>query len=234
MAPGQGSQWGGSQPILVFGRRKGVDCLWREMPAARKPLGPEVARELRQAGFVVIPDVVGGDELRQLAHVYDAAVAGAAPPELRVGSETTRVHGLVRHHECARLSRHPQVLGACRHLIGQPFRLSSLMARTVRPRSREQALHVDAKADSEGWPVVGFILMVDAFSMDNGATRFVPGSHEWPEAPAEERSSHVLARGPAGSLVIYNGSVWHGHSANQTDIPRRSVQGAYTRISPTT
>ena len=212
----------------------GFTCVWREMPAARKPLGPEVARELRQAGFVVIPEVVGGDELGQLAQVYDAAVASAVPPELRVGSETTRVHGLVRYREFARLSRHPQVLDACRGVIGQPFHLSSLMARTVRPRSREQALHVDARADSEGWPMVGFILMVDAFSMDNGSTRFVPGSHEWSEAPAEVRSSHVLARGAAGSLVIYNGSVWHGHSANETGIPRRSVQGAFTRSSLTT
>ena len=38
-----------------------------------------------------------------------------------------------------------------------------------------------------------------------------------------------MACGPAGSVIVYNGSVWHGHSANQTSEPRRSIQGAYIR-----
>jgi ectoine hydroxylase-related dioxygenase (phytanoyl-CoA dioxygenase family) len=37
----------------------------------------------------------------------------------------------------------------------------------------------------------------------------------------------VLASGPAGSLIIFNGSAWHGHTANTSDEPRRSVQGAF-------
>jgi ectoine hydroxylase-related dioxygenase (phytanoyl-CoA dioxygenase family) len=39
----------------------------------------------------------------------------------------------------------------------------------------------------------------------------------------------VSACGPAGSVVIYNGSLWHGHGVNQTKEPRRSIQGAYIR-----
>jgi len=39
----------------------------------------------------------------------------------------------------------------------------------------------------------------------------------------------IAACGPAGSIIIYNGSVWHGHSANHTTRSRRSIQGAYIR-----
>jgi ectoine hydroxylase-related dioxygenase (phytanoyl-CoA dioxygenase family) len=188
--------------------------------------------ELRKAGFVVVPDILSGDRLTDLARVYDLAVARAEPPDLRVGRDTTRLHGLVNHgDEFARLSLHPLVLSACRAVIGQACRLSALLARTVRPSARAGALHVDVEADAEGWPMVGFILMVDAFSGDNGATRFVPGSHEWSGAPVDDQAGQVLALGAAGSLVIYNGSVWHGHSANRTDRQRRSVQGAYIRSS---
>jgi ectoine hydroxylase-related dioxygenase (phytanoyl-CoA dioxygenase family) len=83
---------------------------------------------------------------------------------------------------------------------------------------------------------VGFIFMVDEFRRDNGATRFVPGSHRWRQAPSAvmqdasaDHEGQVSACDPAGSVVIYNGSVWHGHGVNQTKEPRRSIQGAYLR-----
>ena len=38
---------------------------------------------------------------------------------------------------------------------------------------------------------------------------------------------------PAGSVIVYNGSVWHGHGLNFTDAPRRSIQGAYIRRDAT-
>jgi len=64
------------------------------------------------------------------------------------------------------------ILEACCRIMGQPCKLSSLLARTLRPGSREQTLHVDFKPDAEGWPMIGFIFMVDEFRHDNGATRF--------------------------------------------------------------
>ena len=103
----------------------------------------------------------------------------------------------------------------------------------MRPGSAAQELHVDVRRDSADWPLVGFILMVDAFRPDNGATRFVPGSHLRPDAPEDAGNAHpdiereVLACGPAGSLLIFHGSVWHGHSANVSSGPRRSLQGAF-------
>jgi len=109
-------------------------------------------------------------------------------------------------------------------------------ARTVNPKSPAQALHVDFPVENAGWPMVGFIIMVDEFRTDNGATRFVPGSHKWPtipsacmKNPAADHERQALACGPAGSVIVYNGSVWHGHAANQTVEPRRSIQGAYIR-----
>jgi len=103
-----------------------------------------------------------------------------------------------------------------------------------RSRTPAQDLHVDVRRDSADWPLLGFILMVDEFRPDNGATRFVPGSHRWPNAPTDsisdlraEHAGQVLACGRAGSLLIFNGSAWHGHAANTSRDPRRSIQGAF-------
>ena len=76
--------------------------------------------------------------------------------------------------------------------------------------------------------MVGFIFMIDEFQPENGATCFAPGSHQ--QTGIGEADVRVVpACGQAGSMIIYNGSVWHGHGANATGKPRRSVQGAFIR-----
>jgi ectoine hydroxylase-related dioxygenase (phytanoyl-CoA dioxygenase family) len=92
-------------------------------------------------------------------------------------------------------------------------------ARTLRPGLPAQNLHVDFGRDCHGWTMVGFIFMVDEFRNDNGATRFVPGSHLWSAVPPDllgglkaDYPGQVLACGPAGSMIVFNGSVWHGHT----------------------
>jgi ectoine hydroxylase-related dioxygenase (phytanoyl-CoA dioxygenase family) len=210
---------------------------WFSVIGAGCELSEGDLRDLRDAGFVVIPGPVAPGGVAQLAAAYDSAVASARPDDVSVGSSTTRVHDFVnRGPEFDALYVYRPVLEACFHIIGRPFKLSTLLARTLRPRSQAQGLHVDFGRDLEGWPMVGFIIMVDEFRSDNGATRFVPGSHEWPAIPdgltndpPADYEGQVVACGPAGSIIIYNGSVLHGHTANSSGAPRRSIQGAYIR-----
>lgn len=181
----------------------------------------------------MLPGALPGDRVERLAAVYDAAVASADPADMRVGRTTTRVDGLMsRSAAFDGLYVYPPLLEACCRVIGRPFKLSSLRARTLRPGAVAQELHVDVQRESDDWPLVGFILMVDAFRADNGATRFVRGSHRWLErpgdAPLSDRVvSEIPACEPAGSLLVFNGSAWHGHSANASAKPRRSIQGAF-------
>jgi ectoine hydroxylase-related dioxygenase (phytanoyl-CoA dioxygenase family) len=210
---------------------------WFTALALKNALPADAEQDLRERGFVVVPGPVRRDQLPALAAAYDAAVASAAPEDVGGGRTTMRVHDFVnRGSAFDALYVYPPLLATCCRVIGQPFRLSALHARAVRPYSPAQELHVDYECDGGGWTMVGFILMVDEFRLDNGATRFVPGSHESHAVPAglpADRTAHhpdeVLAVGPAGSVIVYSGSVWHGHSANSTGEQRRSIQGAYIR-----
>ena len=190
--------------------------------------------ELQKQGFVVIPGPVPFDRLAGLADAYDTVMATATGVDIRIGSTTTRVSDFVnRGAEFDDLWVFPPVLETCRHVIGPTFRLSSLLGRTLRPHQPGQGLHVDVQRGSRDWPLLGFILMVDEFGPDNGATCFVPGSHRWPNSPPDTTSDEAdsyeqaLACGPAGSMLVFNGSTWHGHTANKTDKPRRSIQGFF-------
>lgn len=173
--------------------------------------------------------------MERLGNAYMAGMASATGTDIRIGSTTTRVGDFVnRGPEFDGIYVFPPLLEACCRAIGRPFKLSSLHARTLRPGMPPQELHVDVRRDSADWPLVGFILMVDEFRSDNGATRFVPGSHRWPGAPEDtvsdlraEHDGQVMATGSAGSLLIFNGSAWHGHTANVSSGPRRSLQGAF-------
>jgi hypothetical protein len=208
---------------------------WFSTLAAGSELPADAASELQERGFVVLPGPVPPDRMERLANAYTAAVDSATGDDIRIGSTSTRVNDFVnRDAEFDGLYIFAPLLEACCRVIGRPFKLSSLHARTLRPCTPAQELHVDVQRDSADWPLLGFILMVDEFRPDNGATRFVPGSHRWPGTPegtlSDPRAEHdgqVLACGPAGSLLLFNGSTWHGHTANPSNGPRRSLQGAF-------
>lgn len=209
---------------------------WFAALAESSVLGPSAVSALRQCGFAVLRGAVPPSRrLERLAAAYAAAEASAAGEDVAIGSTSTRVTDFVnRGPEFDGLYVLPPLLEACCRVIGRPFKLSTLHSRTLLPGAPAQALHVDVARDSREWPLLGFILMVDDFRPDNGATRFVPGSHRRPDAPwdsmadaAAEHPEQVQACGAAGSLLVFHGSTWHGHAANRSQAPRRSLQGAF-------
>jgi hypothetical protein len=208
---------------------------WFSKLAAGTELPARAASELEEKGFVVFPGMVPADRMKRLSTAYTTAVAAATGDDVRIGSTSTKVSDFVnRDAEFDDLYVFPPLLEACCRVIGGPFKLSSFAARTVRAGSKAQELHVDVPPDSTDWPLLGFILMVDDFRPDNGTTRFVPGSHRWSRTPEDTMSDvrvahegEVLACAGAGSLLVFNGSAWHGHTANRSSGPRRSIQGAF-------
>lgn len=203
---------------------------WFRSIADSTSLSAEAANALQVDGFTVMSGQTSGADLAELAAGYDRAVTEALPEDVRAGSTTTRISDFVnRGAGFDDLYLHPSILQACCVIIGQPFKLSTMLARTLRPRMPAQRLHVDFASDTQGWPMVGFIYMIDEFTAENGATCFTPGSQGKAEMPVN--ANLVPACGPAGSVIIFNGSAWHGHGANRTDTPRRSIQGAYIRRS---
>ena len=208
---------------------------------AANTLAREVVTVLNRDGFVSIPGPLSGDRFNNLAEAYDQAMAEACGPDLNAGSSTTRMSDLLSFGPVFdEVFLYPPLLEACSHFIGEPFKLSSFMARTLRPGTLAQELHVDLSRTSKDAPLFGFILMVDAFRKENGATRFVPGSHDWPDVPSDrlpdpraKYPGEILAFGEPGTIILFNAAVWHGHTANITEMPRRSIQGYFVRRKAT-
>jgi len=186
---------------------------WFSTLAAGSDFPRDAASELQERGFVVIPGPAPSARMELLADAYNVAVSSATGDDTKIGSTTTRVSDFVnRGTAFDDLYVFPPLLEACCRVIGRPFKLSSLHARTLRPHTPAQELHVDVPRDSADWPLLGFILMIDEFRPDNGATRFVPGSHRWlrpPRTPFQICAPNTMTR-------CWRAAV-RAHSSSSTD-----------------
>lgn len=63
------------------------------------------------------------------------------------------------------------------------------------------------------------LVMLDDFTVDNGATKMLRGSHTQREKPSEEmfKECSEPLLGKAGSIVLFNSYLWHKGGFNRTD-----------------
>jgi ectoine hydroxylase-related dioxygenase (phytanoyl-CoA dioxygenase family) len=133
---------------------------------------------------------------------------------------------------------HPFVLSACRYLMGDEFKISSLNGREAILGGGLQPVHGDWKRPRTDFPkvhVVNSLWVLDNVSPANGGPRIIPGTNNRPEFP-EDVLDDILAPHPneiiltakAGSVLIFNAHTWHGGTNNRNGERRRILHGYYT------
>ena len=71
---------------------------------------------------------------------------------------------------------------------------------------------------------INVIWMLCDFSVENGATRFVPGSHLSGHQPDPEIDyKAVPVPGSEGSAIVWDGRIWHAAGANTSNAPRYAL-----------
>jgi ectoine hydroxylase-related dioxygenase (phytanoyl-CoA dioxygenase family) len=161
------------------------------------------------------------NETAKIAKDYDRSFAITPGAQIKRGRTSTRWGRLVALEAFYRICSHTPLLSAASERIGGPMKLSSFFARTLLPNVAAEPPHQDVAPGVDGYPLFGFIFMVDEFWFENGAARFIAGSRPLADAVACD------ACGRAGSMLIFDGTTRHGHGASRTDSPRRSIQNAF-------
>jgi hypothetical protein len=153
------------------------------------------------------------------------------------GGRTRRVGALIaRSPACGQLATHPLLLELAEGFLGpfcDAFQLHFTQAVDIHPGETAQPLHRD-RGVWGGYLTravetqLSTIWALDDFTAANGATRVVPGSQAWHRDRQPEGAEIIPAEMPAGSVLIYSGSVLHGGGANTSDRVRRAALLHYT------
>lgn len=203
----------------------------------------EQLERLRVEGYVILPDFMSPallSELRQRVDELFREEGDQAGSEFKQEPFTRRLANCIDKGEVfLRCVADEEILSGIEVVIGPNFKLSSVNVRSADPLSEwTQPLHCDMGAlpDADGNWVCNTVWMLDDFTLTNGATRCVPGTHRSGKLPqevvADPAASHpdeVLVTGSAGTLVVMNAHLWHGGTANRTPRPRRAMHGFYCR-----
>lgn len=129
----------------------------------------------------------------------------------------------------------PHLLAAVRHLLGPEFRINEMHYRASKPDHGGQALHIDTvdRAGPGRWQVCNAIVALTDFTVDNGATRIVPGSHlDYGFVAPRGHENHpdqVILVGRAGTCWLFNSHLWHSGTKNYTQAVRHAVLTGFQR-----
>jgi ectoine hydroxylase-related dioxygenase (phytanoyl-CoA dioxygenase family) len=148
------------------------------------------------------------------------------------GFRSNRVYALLaKAPAIAGLVEHPWVMAMLDELLLPQFLLSANLAINLLPGETAQQFHVDDGFYRVARPrpaiSVSAIWAIDEFTDENGATEVIPGSHRWGDEVPDTDHPVVKVVMPAGSVVVFPGTLWHRGGANRSDRPRLAITPQY-------
>jgi ectoine hydroxylase-related dioxygenase (phytanoyl-CoA dioxygenase family) len=87
-------------------------------------------------------------------------------------------------------------------------------------------VHRDLRFYSRDFPVmINCLIMVDDFTVENGGTYLLAGSHLEERKPSDKEffENAIQATGKRGDILIFNANVWHSSAPNYTQGNRRAI-----------
>jgi ectoine hydroxylase-related dioxygenase (phytanoyl-CoA dioxygenase family) len=100
------------------------------------------------------------------------------------------------------------------------------------PETFQTTFHQDFPRYLKGYVAsINLFFAIDAFTETNGATIVVPGTHQQPERPPTSylEAAKVPVVCPAGSMLVFDSTLWHAAGANVSGRDRLAINHQFTR-----
>jgi ectoine hydroxylase-related dioxygenase (phytanoyl-CoA dioxygenase family) len=195
-----------------------------------------LAASVREQGYAIAPGIVPPALVGELTQTIDRLLVDLAIPygqNAFLGRATRRIFNLLARDPAFReVPVFDRTLPVVERLLDAECLLSSLTAIEMGPGQARQPLHCDD--GSHGLPrpgptsIVVAIWALTDFTRENGGTHLVPGSHRESRIPRKgDQPETIQAEMPAGSVLFYDASLWHGGGENRTGDRRLGIVANY-------
>lgn len=205
----------------------------------------EIVEVVEKYGAAIVDDFVTQSWLREFNESVQTSIDCYTPYDYGepdaiefLGRKTVRLNGLIsKTSNYIDLITDNRLLGVMDHFLAPycgHYLLNSSEIIEIHGGETAQELHVDDMI----WPahfwapgrMLQFNVMVAGtdFTVENGATQVVPGSHLWNDPNRTAKPEEIAqANMRAGSAVFVAGKTLHGGGANTSGTRRRAIVASY-------
>ena len=204
----------------------------------------ETLRSLRHDGYAIVEDVVPAP---LLARTRDAMYAVQARIRAEIGQARLDRAGelgvlriMPRYDESLLALLELEPVLAIVDRVVSPTSILHLQNGLILPSTTERqarkhfqtSFHQDFRRYLNGYVAsLNTFLAIDDFTSDNGATLLVSGSHQRAQPPDPEAMESMAAPAlcPAGSMIVFDSTLWHAAGSNVSGADRLAVNQQFTR-----
>lgn len=197
--------------------------------------------ELKEIGYTIFPEFLDKHFIKRLSQDLDVWIDYASDVRRKTGLGDVMAgvahHVMGRDDAMADLVRMLPFDDVFREYFDGPYILNSFGGlKHVKGLSGDythvSSFHRDVRTYSPSLTLlINVLIMLEDFTVPNGATRVIPCSHKTKERPDDEelfaRSKYLI--GKAGTVVLFDSNLWHAASPNKSGETRRALTLTYSR-----
>lgn len=199
--------------------------------------------ELRLLGFTTLPSGVSEQEMNAFSIVFDEAerIYHRYAEEKKIELSTIRERDTIRvlpaiAPEFWKIVFNDRLHGLLKKLLGDYYilnQVNGLVNRANVGLYNQAAYHRDLPYQhfvSSQPLAINALFAIDDFTIENGATRVIPASHNQELFPSDEviRRLEKQVVVPRGTFIVLDCMVYHAGSTNRTHSDRRAINHVFT------
>ena len=198
----------------------------------------QIDERMRGRGWVRFERVLDAGQVAAMAEEAEALYAARRVVQIRNGvaanMEGTAHHAVGFGENLDRLVNAMPLLDQIEHYFGGKTILLNFGATLHPPGSAAYTHkpHRDVRTWSNGFRLsLNMLVMLDDFTLENGATRLLEASHQVDAmpTPGEFEANAISLTGRAGDIVLFDSLAVHSAAPNRSAAPRRGLTLCFGR-----
>lgn len=194
------------------------------------PDNEEICRAIDEDGYIAIPDVLSPEFVSRARPALEAAIEKEVAYH---GTTSYQDYGMVLvcsmyGGPLVEIFDNEKLLAPFNAVLGPGCIVYAYTSSSMPPGTSNYSrrIHQDCPRLIPGYPTnMGATILLDDFTLENGATWFLPGSHKRTNAPTEAEFEKGAKRlvAKAGTVLFFNALIWHAGGQNSTDRWRHAL-----------